>query len=128
MGSKWFALSFTAHFAVREPSQPPAASDKPPMTKPATPSSSSQAKPATHPWIGLTAISIDGIRVGDVRAAKANLDGKVTALLIRSGKFLGFGTRIVEIPATAFIHNGDNVLLTLTAEEVNKLPEVHDPS
>jgi hypothetical protein len=45
--------------------------------------------------MGLTAVSSDGSNIGDVRAVKTAPDGKVTALHIHSGGFLGFGGRIV---------------------------------
>jgi hypothetical protein len=109
-----------------------AAQQNPPTEKPLAPQSattgSSQTKPATHPFIGLAVVSIDGSNVGDVRAVNANPDGKVTALRIRSGGFLGFGARIVEIPEGSFMQTGDTIQLTLTAQEVSRLPEVKDVS
>jgi PRC-barrel domain len=138
-------LSVSVHAAVAQQSPPSEQSppaEKPPMAKPepapqtaptpspqkpATPPSSSQAKPA-HPLMGLTAISIDGSKVGDVRAVKTTPDGKVTALHIRTGGFLGFGGKIVEIAEAKFTQKGDNIQLSLTAEDVSKLPEVKDAS
>jgi PRC-barrel domain len=122
-------LSVSALAAVAQqspPSQPPA--EKPPLSKPATPPGSSQAKPAAHPLIGLKTISIDGSKVGDVRTVKTSPDGKVTALHIRSGGFLGLGGKIVAIPEGKFVQKGDSIHLSLTAEEVSKLPEVKDAS
>ena len=78
--------------------------------------------------MGLTAISIDGSKIGDVRQVKTTPDGKVTALHIKSGGFLGFGGKIVEIPESKFTQKGDNIQLSLTAEDVSKLPEVKDAS
>ena len=139
-------LSVSAFAAAAQQSSPPQplppAEEKPPMAKPepapqtaptpspqkpATPPSSSQAKPA-HPLMGLTAISIDGSKVGDVRAVKTAPDGKVTALHIRSGGFLGFGGKIVEIPEAKFTQKGDSIQLSLTVEDVSKLPEVKGTS
>jgi hypothetical protein len=76
--------------------------------------------------MGLTAVSSDGSNIGDVRAVKTTPDGKVTALHIHSGGFLGFGGKIVEIPEGKFTRNGDNIRLTFTAEQVSKLPAVKD--
>jgi hypothetical protein len=123
-------LSVSALAAVAQqspPSQPPA-TEKSPLSKPATPPGSSQAKPAAHPLIGLNAISIDGSKVGDVRTVKTSPDSKVTALHIRSGGFLGLGGKIVAIPEGKFVQKGDSIHLSLTAEEVSKLPEVKDAS
>jgi hypothetical protein len=123
-------LSVTAIAAMAQQSpssQPPPASEKPPMAKPATPPGA-QAKPAAHPLVGHIAISKDGKKVGDVLAVKTGPDGKVTALHVRSGGFLGFGGKTVEIPESKFMQKGDTIQLTLTLEEVSKLPEVKDAS
>ena len=53
-------------------------------------------------------------------------DGKVTAINIRTGGFLGFGTRLVAIPEAKFQRAGDIVQIDMTAEEVSKLPAVKD--
>jgi hypothetical protein len=63
-----------------------------------------------------------------VRAVRATPDGKVTAFRVNSGGFLGFGGRIVEIPEGKFTRRGDTVQLSVTAEEVSKLPAVKDAS
>ena len=122
-----------------EPSSP---AEKPPMAKPVpapeaapTPSPQKQAAPASSSQPktadslkGLTAISTDGSKIGDVRAVKTAPDGKVMALHIRTGGFLGFGGRIVEVPEGKFMQVGNAIKLSLTAEEVSKLPEVKDAS
>src|SRR5262245_17989864 len=110
---------------MAKPEPAPHNSPTPMPQKPATPPSSSQAKPA-HPLMGLTAVSTDGSKIGDVRAVKTNPDGKVTALHVHSGGFLGFGGKIVEIPEGKFIQKGNNIELAFTAEEVSKLPRVKD--
>jgi sporulation protein YlmC with PRC-barrel domain len=109
--------------AQQTPAPEPAPTEKPPMQKPATPPSSSEAKSA-HPLMGLTAVSSDGTNIGDVRAVKITPDGKVTALQIQTGGFLGFGGKIVEIPEGQFTGIGKKVQLTFTAEQVSKLPAV----
>jgi sporulation protein YlmC with PRC-barrel domain len=133
------ALAAAQQTPAPDPSPP---AEKPPMARPesapqtapiptpnnpATPPGASQAKPA-HPLIGLTVISADGSKVGDVRAVRAAMDGKVTALRVNSGGFLGFGGRVVEIPEGRFTQIGDVVRLSLTAEDVSKLPAVKDAS
>jgi len=112
---------------MAKPEPAPQTAPTPSPQKPATPPSASQAKPA-HPLMGLTAVSIDGSKIGDVRAVKTTPDGKVTALHVRSGGFLGFGGKIVAIPEGKFVQTGDNIHLMLTSEEVSKLPEVKDAS
>lgn len=117
------ALAAAQQAPAPEPSHPP---EKPPMAqKPATPPKSSEAKSA-HPLMGLTAVSSDGGSIGDVRAVKTTPDGKVTALHIHSGGFLGFGGKLVEIPEGNFSRSGDKIHLTFTGEQVSKLPAVKD--
>lgn len=117
------ALAAAQQTPAPEPSQP---SEKPPMAqKPATPPGSSEAKSA-HPLLGLTAVSSDGTNIGDVRAVKTTAEGRVTALHIQSGGFLGFGGKIVEIPEGQFTGTGNKIQLTFTAEQVSKLPAVKD--
>jgi hypothetical protein len=103
----------------------PAPQTAPKAEKPATPPGSTQAK-SRHPLTGLTAVSSDGQEIGDVRTVKTTPDGKVTALHIHSGGFLGFGGKIVEIPEGKFSRNGGKIQLTFTGEEVSKLPPVKD--
>jgi hypothetical protein len=105
----------------------PDSAPKPSPEKPAALPKSSESR-STNPLIGLTAISSDGSKIGDVRAVRATPDGKVTALRVKSGGFLGFGGRIVEIPEGKFTQSGDTVRLSLTAEEVSKLPAVKGTS
>src|SRR5262245_49893095 len=111
---------------MAKPEPAPQTAPTPTPQKPATQPNSSQAKPAPHPLMGLTAVSADGSKIGDVRAVKISSDGKVTALHIHSGGFLGFGGKIVEIPEGKFMQKGSNIQLTFTAEEVSKLPPVKD--
>ena len=51
-------------------------------------------------------------------------DGKVAAIRIKTGSFLGIGGKLVAIPEGKFTRSGVNVRLGMTAEEVSKLPEV----
>jgi hypothetical protein len=103
----------------------PEPSPGPSPEKPTAMPKSSESKSA-NTLIGLTAISSDGSKIGDVRAVRTTPDGKVTALRVKSGGFLGFGGRIVEIPEGKFTRSGDTVRLSLTAEEVSKLPAAKD--
>ena len=68
----------------------------------------------------------DGQKVGEVRDVKAEPDGKVTEIYVRTGGFLGFGGRMVAIPASKFNKSGQNVQLAMTSAEVTKLPVVGD--
>jgi len=121
------------------PSAPPA--EKPPMNKPEaaplpqtaptpapqTPAKSSAAT-TSHPMVGQNALSSDGSKMGDIRAVKTGPDGKVTAIRIKVGGFLGFGGKIVEVSDTKFTQKGDTVQLGYTSDELSNLPEVKDAS
>lgn len=119
------------------PSAPPA--EKPPMNKPEPapapqtapkPAPQAPAKPTAanekHPMVGQNALSSDGSKMGDVRAVKTGPDGKVTAIRIKVGGFLGFGGKIVEVPDTKFTQKGDTIQLGYTSDELSNLPEAKD--
>jgi hypothetical protein len=126
------AVTAWAQTSPQAPTSPPA--EKPPMAKPeaqqttpSAPSKPSTSKPA-HPLIGLKALSSDGNKAGDVRAVKTGPDGKVTAIQIKVGGFLGFGGKIVEVADGKFTQKGDTIQLAYTSEELSKLPEAKDAS
>jgi len=107
----------------------PAASDHPAAQKSSPPvldQRKAAAAPAVQSLVGKDAFSSDGSRVGDVRAVKTAPDGKITALLLKTGGFLGFGGRMVEIPEGRFKPSTQDVRLDMTADEASKLPEVKD--
>jgi hypothetical protein len=126
---------------------PPAAKPEPaptPSTSPSTPSTSPSMKPsspampstsdkqsaapAKNPMIGLSVFSSDGSKLGSVQSVTAGSDGKAKAIRLKTGGFLGFGGKLVEIPEGKFTKSGDNVQLGLTSDEVSKLPEVKNQS
>jgi sporulation protein YlmC with PRC-barrel domain len=127
-----------------EPSTPPAATQPqtttpatPPAAKPAeptrpsatpTPDKSAAAKPAANALVGIPVFSSDGSKMGSVLSVKLDTNGKVQGIHIKTGGFLGFGGKIVEIPDGKFTKSGDNIQLGMTSDEVSKLPEVKDQS
>jgi hypothetical protein len=129
---------FTVTAAAQQAPTPPA--EKPPVTSPeAAPAPAPTPAPAQKPTaksteiadpsklVGLTAYSSDGSNLGDVRAVRTAPDGS-TILHLRTGGFLGFGGRIVAVSQNQFTMRGQTVQLSLTSEEVSKLPEVKDAS
>jgi hypothetical protein len=111
------------------PTPPPAAKPSTEPMSPATrPSDKSATAPKADPLIGLAVFSSDGSRLGTVQAVSAQPDGKVKAIHIKTGGFLGFGGKMVAIPDGKFTRAGDNVQLGMTAEEVSKLPEIKKES
>ena len=118
---------------------PPAAKPEPappstgPAMKPSSPAMPSatdkqSAAPAKNPMIGLSVFSSDGSKLGSVQSVTAGSDGKVKAIRLKTGGFLGFGGKLVEIPEGKFTKSGDNVQLGLTSDEVSKLPEAKNQS
>ena len=115
-----------------EPAPTPPTGMKPSETprSPAMPSTTDKqsAAPAKNPMIGLSVFSSDGSKLGSVQSVDAGLDGKVKAIRLKTGGFLGFGGKLVEIPEGKFTKSGDNVQLGLTSDEVSKLPEIKNQS
>src|SRR5262245_44024715 len=120
---------------------PPAAKPEPaptpspsPAMKPSSPSMTpgttdkQSAAPAKNPMIGLNVFSSDGSKLGAVQSVTTGPDGKAKAIRLKTGGFLGFGGKLVEIPEGKFTKSGDNVQLGMTSEEVSKLPEVKNQS
>jgi hypothetical protein len=97
----------------------------PPAQRPApSPGDKSAKSPAqTNPLIGLVVFSSDGSKLGSVQSVATNPDGKATAIHLKTGGFLGLGGKLVAIPDGKFTKTGDRVQLSMTADEVNKLPE-----
>ena len=115
------------------PAMPPAANPSDTMTKPATPPRSTDKSATTapakvNPLVGLAVFSSDGTKLGAVQSVSAEPDGKVKAIHIKTGGFLGFGGKVVAIPDGKFTRSGENIQLGLTTDEVSKLPEVKGQS
>jgi sporulation protein YlmC with PRC-barrel domain len=115
-----------------EPAPTPPTGMKPSdaMKTPAAPSATERqsAAPAKNPMIGLNVFSSDGNKLGSVQSVDAGSDGKVRAIRLKTGGFLGFGGKLVEIPEGKFTKSGDNVQLGMSSDEVSKLPEVKNQS
>ena len=89
-----------------------------------SPSSNKTAADKPDGMIGLAVFGSDGQKVGLVEAVKAETDGRVMAIHVKTGGFLGFGGKVVAIPAGKFARSGPYVQLGLTADDVGKLPEL----
>lgn len=111
---------------MKTPEAAPAPQTTAPTPAPQNPRVTS--KNEKHPMVGRNALSSDGSNMGDIRAVKTGPDGKVTAIHIKVGGFLGFGGKIVEVPAGKFTEKGDTVQLGLTSNELSNLPEIKDAS
>jgi len=98
------------------------------QTMPSSPADRTEAHAKRDPLVGLAVISSEGSKLGNVRSVRTGPDGMATAILLKTGGFLGFGGRIVAIPANKFTRNGDSVHVGMTAEEVSQLPEAKEQS
>ena len=111
-----------------EPARPADPTMKPaePTTRPALPRTTEA--PKVNPLVGLAVFSSDGNKLGNVHSVNAEPDGKVKAIHIKTGGFLGIGGKLVAIPDGKFTRSGENIQLGLTSDEVSKLPEVKEQS
>jgi PRC-barrel domain protein len=83
----------------------------------------SAAGPAIRaPQPGMAVFSSDGQNVGTVESIDATQDGRITAVNIAAGGFLGLGRKLVAIPEGRFGLVGTVVRASLTADEIGKLP------
>lgn len=128
--------------AIAQTTEPttPAQPERPPAMTPTTPSTTPSTTPAmpdrsatapdnkVNPLVGLAVFSSDGNKLGNVHSVNAEPDGKVKAIHIKTGGFLGFGAKLVAIPENKFTRAGENIQLGMTADEVSKLPEVKEQS
>ena len=115
------------------PASPPAATQPQPSAPQATPPPTPTDKKAAAPaaigdLVGLTAKSSDGTNLGTVYGVTMGSGGKVTAIGVKVGGFLGFGGHMVVIPDGKFNRVGDTVQINMTADEVHKLPEAKKQS
>jgi PRC-barrel domain len=128
------AIAQTTSPAPGNTSPPPAAA-KPDATLPtqpkAAPPASTSDKAATapakvDPLVGRSVISSDGSKLSSVQSVVAGPDGKVTAIHLKTGAILGLGGKLVAIPAGKFTRDGDTIKLSMTADDVSKLPEAKE--
>jgi PRC-barrel domain len=127
------ALAQTQSPAAPETGTPPAATKAdamPPAPRPTTPSAVPETTmDKTHKGnvlVGLAVFSSDGSKLGAVRTVALGPDGNVTAIYLKTGSFLGFGGKIVAIPQGKFTRTADTIQVSMTADEVNKLPEAKE--
>jgi glucose/arabinose dehydrogenase len=121
-------LAAQAQTAPAPTSPPPASRPEttpmPPAQRPAPLPNDKSASPVqTNPLIGLAVFSADGTKLGNVQSVATNPDGKATAIHLKTGGFLGIGAKLVAIPDGKFTKTGDRVQLSMTSDEVGKLPE-----
>jgi PRC-barrel domain len=72
---------------------------------------------------GLPVLSSDNEDVGRVAEVIRDGNGKVQALQIDIGRYLGVGGRMITVDANSFEHLADKIKLRLTGEGVRSVPE-----
>ena len=72
---------------------------------------------------GMPAFSADGKNLGEVVEVVRGPDGKVQAVQIEVGRFLGIGNRIVTVDGAAIEQLADRIKLRLNGDAVRSLPE-----
>ena len=126
-------LAQTQSPTAPETGTPPAAvkpDAMPPAQRPTTPSAVPEMTVKTpikgNALVGLAVFSSDGSKLGAVRSVALGPDGNVRAIYLKTGGFLGFGGKVVAIPQGKFTHAADTIQVSMTADEVNKLPEAEE--
>jgi hypothetical protein len=66
--------------------------------------------------------SADGNKVGAVESVDRTPDGRVIAVNVMTGSFLGFGSKLVAIPYGRFATDGKIVRAEMTADDISALP------
>ena len=87
-----------------------------------------ESKPGQNPLLGLFVFSSDDSKVGAIESVDAETDGRISAIKVRLGSFLGLGTKVVSIPDGRFLRVGESVRIAMTADEIAKLPAIKDKS
>ena len=108
------------------PAAAPAPSTAPQATPSTTPSTPATPKLNSSALLGKEVFSSDQSRLGKVERVVAGSDGMTQSIVIKSGGFLGFGGKMVAIPQSKFMMRGDTIHVQMTADDVSKLPEVHE--
>jgi Golgi apparatus protein 1 len=72
---------------------------------------------------GMPAFSADGKNLGEVVEVVRGPDGKVQAVHIQVGRFLGIGDRVVTVDRNAFEELADRINVRLTGDGIRSLPE-----
>lgn len=104
------------------PAAPGAIKVSPPMAKDAA-----AAATVKDVVIGSTVIGSDGQKIGEVKGVKSAPSGTIEEIHVKTGGMLGFGGKVVIIPAAKISKGGgQTVQVTLTAADISKLPPFTD--
>ncbi len=74
--------------------------------------------------VGTAVFGSDGQKIGEVKGVKAQPGGAVEEIHVKTGGILGFGGKVVVIPGAKIAKGGQTIQISLTSDEVGKLPEL----
>jgi sporulation protein YlmC with PRC-barrel domain len=131
MMSRFVAISVVALLAA----SPGIAQQAPPTTPPAAPQATTSSKVLSNvpgqsvtvaDWYKQSVYDSSNAKIGEVRDVLLSPDGKVTALIVGVGGFLGIGEKDVAVPFNAIKHEtrDGKVYLTMntTKDELKTAP------
>jgi hypothetical protein len=98
--------------------QPLVAQPQPDSVPPAIASAPKVAAPQP----GMSVFSSDNTKVGTVETVDGTPDGRITAVNVTTGGFLGFGVKVVPIPEGKFALVGQIIRVEMTEDEIRRLP------
>lgn len=120
---------------TESPAAPPAATpDSPATPAPTTPSPSpspspsdsaaapSLMTPASSVQVGSPVYGADGEKLGQVEGVKAQSNGGIDEIHVKTGGFFGFWTKTIAVSGDKVANGGENVRLAVTSDEFKKMP------
>ena len=73
--------------------------------------------------IGKNIVGMDGKAIGEIKDVAVGEDGQLKAVVAEVGGFLGLGAKRVAVPITHMRRNGERVMVTMSRQQVEALPE-----
>ena len=108
---------------MKAPAAVPAAPQKSVEAPAAAPAPAAAAAPGPL-TVGATVVGADGKEVGKINRVSAGPSGEITEIHVNTSGTAGLTGAIVAIPGGKIASGGDKVKLSLTSDEVSKLPKV----
>jgi outer membrane biosynthesis protein TonB len=103
--------------------QPVAKASAAPVTQPAAQAVAGGAA-AGNLSLGASVVGADGKEIGKINRVSAGPSGAITEIHVNTSGAAGLSGAIVAIPGDKIASGGDKVKLSLTSDEVSKLPKV----
>jgi PRC-barrel domain len=72
--------------------------------------------------VGAAVFGSDGQKIGEIKGVKSDSGGKIEEIHVKTGGLLGFGGKVVVVPAGKIAKGGQTVQVAMTAVEIGKLP------